>query len=708
MHPRPRASFLSLAILCPLLCQSAGLITTVTQLNGDTDRPDAKFTGQRFDVINGGTTLRTGYTVPSYGENVLAMTDRIHEHNSATADLPLPDYLLGREYILIANNNRDNLSFQLDVGLSERCVVYLLIDNRVGDNNAATPPDFSSLMSWVVRDEWQPVINGLNRTANGEWPDETGYDENGDGSINQYASVYMKVFEAGEVAFSTYEMGQGINMYGLVVDSAVPPSVPTDLAVALNGDGSVKLGWTRAKGATSYSLKRASLPGGPYTTIASDLRDPSYEDTGLANGTTYYYVVSGLNGFGESTDSNEVQARPNVPVTGLSAIGRTSKISLAWNALNGATSYLVKRSGTPGGPYSDVATAVPGTQYEDTGLAGGTVYYYVVLGNLPGGTSGASVEASALTAAGMPSVSIETFSTTGLRVNWTSSDQVVNTFVVEQSADGVNFSEIGRVDSPLRYLIVSDLTPDTVYHFRVQASNDTGSSEFSPGASGRTAATGLYINFAAAAFTDGVSGYPLPGFLNDYGDEFGDRGNGYSYGWDVPNGANARLRNSANSRDRRYDTLNHMQKPQPAGQIWEIEVPAGNYSVRIVGGDPDNVDSVFHYLVEGVLSDRRAPGGGSNFADLTMTVEVTDGRLTIENGPEAANNKLAFIEIQPAVEVRITRAELNAGKLNIEWMGGGVLQSSASLTNPSWQDIATGGSAAIDAQAPAQFFRVVK
>jgi hypothetical protein len=185
MHPCPRASFLSLTILCPLLCQSAGLITTVTQLNGDTDRPDAKFTGQQFDVINGGTTLRTGYTVPSYGENVLAMTDRIHEHNSATAELPLPDYLLGREYVLIANNNRDNPSFQLDVGLSERCVVYLLIDNRVGDNNAATPPDFSSLMSWVVRDEWQPVINGLNRTANGEWPDETGYDENGDGSINQ-------------------------------------------------------------------------------------------------------------------------------------------------------------------------------------------------------------------------------------------------------------------------------------------------------------------------------------------------------------------------------------------------------------------------------------------------------------------------------------------------------------------------------------------
>ncbi len=130
--------------------------------------------------------------------------------------------------------------------------------------------------------------------------------------------------------------------------------------------------------------------------------------------------------------------------------------------------------------------------------------------------------------------------------------------------------------------------------------------------------------------------------------------------------------------------------------------------MRIVGGDPDNVDSVFHYLVEGVVSERQAPGGGSNFADLTMTVEVADGRLTIENGPEAANNKLAFIEILPAVEVRITRAELIAGKLNIEWIGGGILQSSISLTNPNWQEVATGGSAAIDAQAPAQFFRVVK
>lgn len=698
-----------LALATPFLGEGAGLITSVTQLNGDADRAPAKFTGQTFDVMNGGTTVRLGYTVPTFGENALAMTDRPHEHNGANGSLPLPDYLLGREYIMIANNNRDNPSFQLDVGLSERCVVYLLVDNRLSDNNNANPPDFTSLMTWVVTDEWQPVLNGLNRSGSTEVPDETGYDENGDGSINQYASVYMKVFEPGEVAFSTYQMGQGINMYGLVVDSAAPPSTPTGLVVALNGDGAVKLTWPRAKGAVAYQVKRSTTPGGPYVLVAAELRDPVYEDTGLANGTSYYYVISGVNPFGESGDSNEVKAQPNIPVTGVAAVGSVGKVSLNWSPLAGAQSYAVQRSTVSGGPYVEVGTGLTGTQFDDLTVEGGRLYYYVVMGALAGGPSGASTEVSALTGPSAPQVSVETFSTAAVRVNLATTDRVVNSFTVEHSPDGVAFSEVGVVESPARYLILPDLAPGSTHAFRARAANDSGTSANSNVATGAAAEAGLFINFASSAFTEGVSGFPLPGFLNDYGDEFGDRGNGYSYGWDVVNTANARLRNSANSRDRRYDTLNHLQKPLPAGRVWEIEVPEGDYTVRIVGGDPDNVDSVFQYVVEGVLSDQAAPGNGSNFIDTTVSVTVSDGRLTLENGPAAANNKVAFVEIRPAAaELRITRASVTDGQLTVEWTGGGTLQSSPTLTNPVWQDVGTGGTFRETANTPAKFFRAVR
>ncbi|HUS35725.1 MAG TPA: Ig-like domain-containing protein, partial [Verrucomicrobiae bacterium] len=102
------------------------------------------------------------------------------------------------------------------------------------------------------------------------------------------------------------------------------------------------------------------------------------------------------------------------------------------------------------------------------------------------------------------------------------------------------------------------------------------------------------VNFQAAATTT------PEGYLPDIGDVYGDRGNGQTYGWDLDNTANARQRGSVNSPDIRYDTFNHMQKPQPAGSVWEIAVPNGTYLVTGASGDPDNSDSVFDVQAEGV------------------------------------------------------------------------------------------------------------
>jgi len=72
----------------------------------------------------------------------------------------------------------------------------------------------------------------------------------------------------------------------------------------------VGLGWNVAAGATSYNVKRATVSGGPYTTVASGVTATSYTNTGLTNGTTYYYVVSGVNAVGEGANSSPVSATP--------------------------------------------------------------------------------------------------------------------------------------------------------------------------------------------------------------------------------------------------------------------------------------------------------------------------------------------------------------------------------------------------------------
>ncbi|MEW9699761.1 glycoside hydrolase family 48 protein [Paenibacillus sp. SI8] len=93
------------------------------------------------------------------------------------------------------------------------------------------------------------------------------------------------------------------------VSGVVVPAAPTGLT-AVAGNAQAALSWTASSGATSYNVKRAATTGGPYTTVATGVAATSYANTGLTNGTTYYYVVSAVNSAGESANSAQVSVTP--------------------------------------------------------------------------------------------------------------------------------------------------------------------------------------------------------------------------------------------------------------------------------------------------------------------------------------------------------------------------------------------------------------
>lgn len=164
----------------------------------------------------------------------------------------------------------------------------------------------------------------------------------------------------------------------------------------------------------------------------------------------------------------------------------------------------------------------------------------------------------------------------------------------------------------------------------------------------------IKVNFVQPTSTN------YPGYLSDTSLSFGDRGNGFSYGWDRDFSEDTRqsfptTTNATQSvpPDQRWATFTHLNKASPP-RIFEITIPNGNYGVYAVSGDPTAIDSIYKITVEGVLVvDGTPTGNGDNWRDGTNTVTVSDGRLTLTTGGpnnSAAggnNNKINFIDIWP-------------------------------------------------------------
>ena len=157
-----------------------------------------------------------------------------------------------------------------------------------------------------------------------------------------------------------------------------------------------------------------------------------------------------------------------------------------------------------------------------------------------------------------------------------------------------------------------------------------------------TAAAPIQVNFQPA-------GAPVPaGYLADTGAAFGDRGNGFTYGWNGNNAATARDRNAANSPDQRYDTLLHLQKPELPNAVLGDRRPERHLPRprRLRRPEPHR---------QRLPDQRRGRAGRQRHADhqpaldrgLASTSSSSDGRLTVTNGSGASNNKINFIDIIP-------------------------------------------------------------
>jgi hypothetical protein len=112
----------------------------------------------------------------------------------------------------------------------------------------------------------------------------------------------------GRVASRTLWLGCACFLFALRAFAV--PAAPGNL-LATPGNVKVTVTWSAVTGATGYNVYRSLTQGGPYgSPLASSVTGTSYTDNAAVNDTTYYYVVTAVDGTGEGPRSAEDPATP--------------------------------------------------------------------------------------------------------------------------------------------------------------------------------------------------------------------------------------------------------------------------------------------------------------------------------------------------------------------------------------------------------------
>jgi uncharacterized protein (TIGR02145 family) len=145
----------------------------------------------------------------------------------------------------------------------------------------------------------------------------------------------------------------------------------------------IRLFWEKGNGVTQYNIYRTNNLEEDYIRVGFT-EDNEYLDDNLMPATEYYYKITQIVNFKESSFSMRASAKtaPGVPA-GLRAEvvdfqeDLQLKINLVWDYSIGAEEYFIYRSNDEAGIYERIGSAV-NESYSDTDLLPNTTYYYVI------------------------------------------------------------------------------------------------------------------------------------------------------------------------------------------------------------------------------------------------------------------------------------------------------------------------------------------
>ena len=220
----------------------------------------------------------------------------------------------------------------------------------------------------------------------------------------------------------------------------------------------------------------------------------TYSDTTVTDGTLYYYRVCATNSAGDSAYSNEVNGiTPLLIPTSLSATAiSSSQIDLTWTDNSSSESgYTIEQSPVDNLHYTEIATIGPNmTFYSDTGLSGGTKYYYRVRAYNANTISGYSSEKNATTLSNTPvapsGLRITTLQSNRIIIAWADNSNNETGFKIQRKGATGGYTDLTTTGANVTTYSDTGLTDGTSYYYRVCATNTAGDSAYSNEVNGIT------------------------------------------------------------------------------------------------------------------------------------------------------------------------------------------------------------------------------
>jgi hypothetical protein len=482
-----------------------------------------------ISVIPGVTPGSVGTTIASIGNTQIGLSWTINPSGASSVTDWLVQYSTNNTTWTTFNDGVSTTTSATVTGLTNGTLYYF----RVAPINPATTGAFGTSASATPRTTpGAPIITTLT-PGNTQVVVSWSAPANGGSAITDYDLEYSSnsgstwtAWASGTTSTATSATVTGLtngtayifrvlakNAAGSSANSSTsssstPRTVPNrpGTTVLTAGDRQILVTWDApssngGSAITDYTVERVIDGNTTWVQIADGVSvSTSFIDTGLTNGTGYYYRLYAVNAAGISVVSQQVgpvkPVGPTVAPTSVVGTASDAQVALTWTApaTNGGaiSDYTIQYSSDSGATWTTFSDTVSATaSVTVTGLTNGTAYVFRVAATNPAGLGAYSTSSAARTPVGAPGVPTNVAGVAAsaqVSLTWTApvsnGGSAITDYIIQYSSNsGSTWTTFADTVSTTTSVTVTGLTNGTSYVFHVAAKNAAGTGSYSTNSS---------------------------------------------------------------------------------------------------------------------------------------------------------------------------------------------------------------------------------